>query len=122
MGIGGSEWIIIGLISIFLLFGSKKLPDMARNIGKAIGEYNNTKQALLKQVNQIKVNNNNNTDLFHGHDNEKNWHIGKIIQGPVSTEREKLEKIALSLNIEYLNIPDEQLRTNILKKMKNDNI
>jgi len=118
MGIGGSEWIIIGLISIFLLFGSKKLPDMARNIGKAIGEYNKTRQTLLKEVNQIKVNNN----LFHGHNNEKNWHIGKIIQGPVSTEREKLEKIALSLNIEYLNIPDDQLRSNILKKMKNENV
>ena len=118
MGIGGSEWIIIGLISIFLLFGSKKLPDLARNIGKAIGEYNNTRQALLKEVDQIKINNN----LFHDHDNEKNRHIGKIIQGPVSTEREKLEKIALSLNIEHLNIPDEQLRSNILKKMKNDNI
>ena len=118
MGIGGSEWIIIGLISIFLLFGSKKLPDLTRNIGKAIGEYNNTRQALLKEVDQIKSNNN----LFHGHDYEKNWNIGKIIQGPVSTEREKLEKIALSLNIEYINIPDEQLRSNILKKMQSDNI
>ena len=57
MGIGGSEWIIIGLISIFLLFGSKKLPDMTRNIGKAIGEYNNTKQSLLKEVNKVQVNN-----------------------------------------------------------------
>ena len=118
MGIGGSEWVIIGLITIFLLFGSRKLPDIARHIGKAIGEYNNTKQTLLGEINKV----NNNTDLFHGNDNEKNWHIGKIIQGPVSTEREKLEKIALSLNIEYLNIPDEQLRTNILKKMKNDNL
>lgn len=114
MGIGGSEWIIIGLISIFLLFGSKRLPDMARHIGKAIGEYNNTRQAILKEVNQIKVNN----DLFYGHNNEKNWHVGKIIQGPVSTEREKLEKIASSLNIEYLNISDEQLRSKILKKIK----
>jgi sec-independent protein translocase protein TatA len=118
MGIGGSEWIIIGLISIFLLFGSKKLPDMARHIGKAIEEYNNTRRTILKEVNQIKVNN----DVFQGHNNETTWHVGKIIQGPVSTEREKLEKIASSLKIEYLNIPDEQLRSNILKKMKNDNI
>ena len=90
---------------------------MARHIGKAIGEYNNTKQAILKDVNQIKVNN----DLFPDHNNEKNWHSGKIIQGPVSTEREKLEKIAISLNIEYLDMSDDQLRLIILKKMKNGN-
>jgi sec-independent protein translocase protein TatA len=117
MGIGGSEWIIIGLISIFLLFGSKKLPDMTRNIGRAIGEYNNTKQSLLKEVNKVKVNNfsvdNNN--------NKKNLYFGKIIHGPVLTEREKLEKIAMSLNIEYGDKSDEQLRLIILDKMKNDN-
>jgi sec-independent protein translocase protein TatA len=118
MGIGGSEWIIIGLISIFLLFGSKKLPDMTRNIGKAISEYNNTKQSLLKEVNKVKVNNFSLDD----HNNEKNLYFGKIAHGPVLTEREKLEKIAMSLNIAYGDKSDEQLRSIILKKMKNDNL
>ena len=117
MGIGGSEWVIIGLISIFLLFGSKKLPDMTRNIGKAVGEYNKTKQSLLKEVNKVQVNNLSVDD----HHNEKNLYFGKIIHGPVLTEREKLEKIAASLNIDYLDISDEQLRLVILKKMKNEN-
>jgi hypothetical protein len=45
-----------------------------------------------------------------------------MIQGPVSTEREKLEKIAISLNIEYLDMSDDQLRLIILKKMKNDSL
>jgi sec-independent protein translocase protein TatA len=117
MGIGGSEWLIIGLISIFLLFGSKKLPDMTRNIGKAVGEYNKTKQSLLKEVNKVKVNNISVDD----HNNEKNLSFEKIIHGPVLTEREKLEKIAMSLNIEYWDKSDEQLRLIILKKMKNDN-
>jgi sec-independent protein translocase protein TatA len=58
MGIGGSEWVIIGLITIFLLFGSRKLPDMTRHLGKAIGEYNNTKRTLLDEVNKVKFNNN----------------------------------------------------------------
>ena len=117
MGIGGSEWVIIGLISIFLLFGSKKLPGMTRNIGKAVGEYNKTKQSLLKEVNKVQVNNLSVDD----HNNEKNLYFGKIIDGPISTEREKLEKIATSLNINYVDISDEQLRLIILKKMKNDN-
>jgi sec-independent protein translocase protein TatA len=118
MGIGGSEWIIIGLITIFLLFGSKKLPNMGRHLGKALKEYNNSKQSLLKEINQIKGNN----DLFDSYNNDNNLRIGRIIQGPISTEREKLEKIASSLNIEYLNIDDEKLRFNILKKMQKDNI
>jgi sec-independent protein translocase protein TatA len=117
MGIGGSEWVIIGLISIFLLFGSKKLPDMTRNLGKAVGEYNKTKQSLLKEVNKVQVNNLSVDD----HNNEKNLYFGKIIHGPVLTEREKLEKIAMSLSIEYGDKSDEQLRLIILKKMKNDN-
>jgi len=117
MGIGGSEWVIIGLITIFLLFGSKKLPNMGRHVGKAIKEYNNSKQNLLKEINQIKDNN----DLFNNYNNNNNMRIGRTIQGPISTEREKLEKIASSLNIEYLNIDDEQLRFNILKKMQNGN-
>ena len=112
MGIGGSEWIIIGLISIFLLFGSKKLPDMTRNIGKAIGEYNNTKQSLLNEVNKVRV---NNFSVDH-HNNEKNLYFGKIIHGPVLTEREKLEKIVMSLNIEYWDKVRRTTPFNYLKK------
>ena len=118
MGIGGSEWVIIGLITIFLLFGSRKLPDMTRHIGKAIGEYNNTRQTLLNEVNKVKSNNRSFDDNLN---NEKNLYFGKIIHGPVLTEREKLEKIAMSLNIEYGDKSDEQLRLIILNKMKNDN-
>ena len=117
MGIGGSEWVIIGLITIFLLFGSRKLPDMTRHLGKAIGEYNKTRQTLLKEVNKVKASN----STFNDYNNEKNLYFGKIIDGPISTEREKLEKIATSLNINYVDISDEQLRLIILKKMKNDN-
>jgi sec-independent protein translocase protein TatA len=37
MGIG-PEWIVVGLI-IILLFGAKKLPDLARSMGKASSEF-----------------------------------------------------------------------------------
>ncbi len=35
---GGWEWIIIFLV-ILLLFGAKRLPDLARGLGKGISEY-----------------------------------------------------------------------------------
>jgi TatA/E family protein of Tat protein translocase len=35
----GPEWIIVGLIAIGVLFGAKKIPEMARSVGKAQGEF-----------------------------------------------------------------------------------
>ena len=35
---GGWEWIIIFLV-ILLLFGAKRLPDLARGLGKGISEF-----------------------------------------------------------------------------------
>ncbi len=35
MNIGGSEWIIIALLALFLLFGTKKVPQVSRTVGKA---------------------------------------------------------------------------------------
>jgi len=34
----GTEWIWIILLVMFLLFGSKKLPEVSRNLGKAMRE------------------------------------------------------------------------------------
>ncbi|MDG5767606.1 twin-arginine translocase TatA/TatE family subunit [Balneolales bacterium ANBcel1] len=36
--LGGFEWLIIALIIIFL-FGARKIPDMARGIGRGIFEF-----------------------------------------------------------------------------------
>jgi sec-independent protein translocase protein TatA len=35
---GPAEWVIIGLI-VVLLVGAKKLPDLARSVGKASSEF-----------------------------------------------------------------------------------
>jgi sec-independent protein translocase protein TatA len=35
----GPEWIVVGLIAVVVLFGAKKLPDMARSVGRAQGEF-----------------------------------------------------------------------------------
>ena len=36
---GGSEWIIVIVIAGVLLFGAKKIPELATTFGKAKGEY-----------------------------------------------------------------------------------
>ncbi|MGD1835032.1 MAG: twin-arginine translocase TatA/TatE family subunit [Nitrososphaeraceae archaeon] len=115
MNIGGSEWIIIALICIFLIFGSKKLPQVSRNLGKAFAEYDKTKKTIM---NEIEKTSKLESDNEHSEYNNK---IGKNIRGPVSSEREKLEKIAISLGIEYNNRTDDEIRSNIMKKMKKNN-
>ena len=36
--IGSTELIIIGILAIFL-FGAKRIPELARNLGRAMGEF-----------------------------------------------------------------------------------
>lgn len=99
MSIGGSEWIIIGLLVVILLFGSKKLPEFSRTIGKAMGEFEKVRTMSLKQ--RI--------------DDDSNY-LGPRISQAVDNERHKLEMLAESLGIDHVNKNDEELRLLILEK------
>lgn len=35
----GPEWVIVGIVAVVVLFGAKKLPEMARSVGRAQGEF-----------------------------------------------------------------------------------
>jgi sec-independent protein translocase protein TatA len=35
----GPEWILVGIVAIGVIFGAKKLPEMARSVGRAQGEF-----------------------------------------------------------------------------------
>ena len=100
MSIGGSEWIIIGLVVVILLFGSKKLPEFSRTIGKAMGEFEKVRTLSLKQ--RI--------------DDDSNY-LGPRISQAVDNERHKLEMLAESLGIDHVNKNDEELRLLILEKI-----
>lgn len=100
MSIGGSEWIIIGLLVVILLFGSKKLPEFSRTIGKAMGEFEKVRTMSLKQ----KI------------DDDSNY-LGPRISQAVDNERHKLEMLAESLGIDHVNKNDEELRLLILEKI-----
>jgi len=100
MSIGGSEWIIIGLLVVILLFGSKKLPEFSRTIGKSMGEFEKVRTMSLKQ--RI--------------DDDSNY-LGPRISQAVDNERHKLEMLAESLGIDHVNKNDEELRLLILEKI-----
>ncbi|HNI43313.1 MAG: twin-arginine translocase TatA/TatE family subunit [Chitinophagales bacterium] len=46
---GGSEWIIIFLVAL-LLFGGKKIPELARGIGRGIREFNDARSSIQKEI------------------------------------------------------------------------
>ena len=106
MNIGGSEWIIIGLMALFLLFGSKKLPEFSRMIGRVVGEYEKARMIARREMAQSIP---SQAASYHGPN----------IQGPVNSEREKLEVVAMSLGIESRNKNDDELRDLISDKIKN---
>lgn len=44
MGLPGGSEIILIIFIILLLFGAKKLPDLARSMGKSLGEFKKGQQ------------------------------------------------------------------------------
>jgi sec-independent protein translocase protein TatA len=48
-GLGGNEVIII-IFVILLLFGGRKIPELARGLGKGIREFNNAKASIEEEI------------------------------------------------------------------------
>lgn len=110
MNIGGSEWIIIALLALFLLFGTKKVPQVSRSVGKAIGEYQKAQELLRKEI--------ENATTAPVEDNKMHLMGTRAgINGPVASEHEKLQTIARSLNIDYLGKTDDEIRSLISRSI-----
>ncbi|QSR83799.1 twin-arginine translocase TatA/TatE family subunit [Methylacidimicrobium sp. B4] len=45
----GSEWFWIFVV-VFLLFGAKKLPELARGVGKALGEFHKAREDFEREM------------------------------------------------------------------------
>lgn len=50
LGSLGTPEIIIIFVIIFLLFGAKKLPELARGIGKSLGEFKKAKNEFENEL------------------------------------------------------------------------
>ncbi len=48
---GGPEWIFI-LLAILLLFGAKRIPDLARGMGRGIREFKDATKEIKKEVDE----------------------------------------------------------------------
>jgi sec-independent protein translocase protein TatA len=97
LNIMGSEWMIIIFAALILLFGTNKLPEAGKKIGKMVGEYNKAKTEMQNQINDM----------------SKTEPDNPTIDGPVQTERQKLEKMAQTLRINAENKSDVELKNAI---------
>lgn len=109
LNIAGSEWFIIFIIIIIFIF-PKKIGSISKTIGKFVGEYEKAKGKIMDQKN-IFVSDTSMTADTH-------IYKGPQIQRPISSEREKLEIIAKSLDINSDNMVDDELRNLISIKLK----
>ena len=89
-GIGPSEMMIVAFI-VMLLFGAKKLPELARSLGKSKGEFEKG-----KNDSESKVESKSNS---------------------VTKSREELEKAAKELGIDPVGKSDSELRDAIKQNL-----
>jgi sec-independent protein translocase protein TatA len=100
MGIvNGTEWIIIIVVIAVVIFGAKKVPEIARSFGRATTEYEKAKIEAKKELQRI-----------------RNLPGATSIQD----DREKLEAVAETLGINYSNKNNLELRAAIQSEIDKD--
>lgn len=96
-GMKGMEWIIIIGLIVAVFFGAKKIPEFAKSIGKAKGEYEKARLEAKREVEMLK---------------------NGVTSVPSSQDRMKLEEVANSLGLEFSGKTDEQLRNSIQAELR----
>ena len=90
-----AEWLIIIIIIAAIIFGAKRIPDLARSFGKATSEFEKAKIESKRELQQLK-------------EQETATNINGARQS-----RQKLESLATTLGIDYSKMNDEELRSAI---------
>ena len=52
--VAGAEWVWIIVIVVVLIFGAKKIPELARTLGKAKGDYEKGRIESEKDLKEFK--------------------------------------------------------------------
>lgn len=89
----GFEWVLIIIVIVVLFFGVKKIPEIARNFGRAKTEYEKSKIEARRELQKVR------RDELNGNDNAL-----------PAEDREKLESIADTLGIDYTHKNNDELR------------
>lgn len=112
--IGGSEWVVIILLAVFLLFGANKLPQVSKSLGRLMGEYQRARNTVQEEITKVqrtvhtppfkldetKSTQKTNAGGTTSTEVKAETTTSDGITGPVVSEREKLEIVARALEIE----------------------
>ncbi len=98
--------MILIILFFILVIGSKHLPGLGRALGRVQGEYERARASVRRELERVNINSNTSSR-------------GLIpIEGPVGSEREKLERIAASLGIDTRGMSDDELRRLIMNRLR----
>jgi sec-independent protein translocase protein TatA len=86
--------LLIVIAAGVIIFGAKKLPELARSFGRAQADYEKARRQAAQELKQM---------------NSKDDSVG----------REKLESIADTLGIDYTNKNDDELKAAIAAEINN---
>jgi sec-independent protein translocase protein TatA len=92
------EWIIIILVIVVIFFGAKKIPELARSMGRATSEFQKARVEAKKSL--------------------ANESLSSQERSQQSIDREKLESIAETLGVDYSNKDDQDLKNAIDEELK----
>jgi sec-independent protein translocase protein TatA len=96
--INGMEWIIIILVIVVIFFGAKKIPELARSMGRATSEFQKARVEAKKSL--------------------SNESLSNLDKSQQSIDREKLESIAETLGVDYSNKDDQDLKNAIDEELR----
>ena len=96
--VNGMEWIIIILVIVVIFFGAKKIPELARSMGRATSEFQRARVEAKRTLANDSVSNQERSQQ--------------------SIDREKLESIADTLGVDYSNKDDQNLKNAIYEELK----
>lgn len=99
LNIIGNDWIMIVIVGLALLLGTKRLPDATKKLAKIMVQYDKTKSMVQEEIQKAKGEFNIN------------------VSGPVMSERQKLETLAKSLGVSAEGKTDDDLRNLVNAKL-----
>lgn len=127
MAFTGMEWIIVIIAIVLLLFGAKKIPEFARNLGKAKAEFQRGQIMVEKEIREAEKAEKEQAQK----ENEAKERAQKEKEEKERVEREKaekekkeeekdLQKAARELGIDPEDKTDEELKELIKDKVSED--
>jgi sec-independent protein translocase protein TatA len=103
--VNAAEWIIIIVIIAVVIFGAKKVPELARSFGRATTEFEKAKIEAKKELQRVKDLGTTTTTAS----------TATNVQ-----DREKLESVANTLGINHSAMSDDELRSAIQAEINKD--